>query len=290
MQQYDFKLPIRLLVVLSLGLMSLSLLLGSNAKAVSALTQFYHLDGIVTPNIEYTLAGAVLLFVSLLVALVDTFKRSCFTMFSIFFVATIPLLTLFSETRWISTLGGFPAIGSGQGIIKYFALFPIAVYVYCEHRLTLKQHALFNYSAVAMVLFWIGGMKFTELEAKGIESLVASSPFMSWMYDVFSVQMASNIIGVYDIIFAIVLGVGIYKENAKMMLVGMASTGAVFVMTQTFLITANGGFNPDVVLDGLGFFVIKDIWFIANLIVVYRFFLTIQQVQQPRTPEEVTAH
>lgn len=280
MQQNDFKLPIRLLIVYSIGLMSLSLLLGSNAKAVSALAEFYNLSGIFDANFEYMIAGAILLIVALQVAIVDTFKRTSFTMYSLFFVALVPLLTLLSETRWIASLGGFPAIGSGQGIIKYFALIPVAVYLYKEDRLSLKNHALFNFGAVALVLFWIGGMKFTELEAKGIESLVSTSPFMSWMYDVFSIQMASNVIGVYDIGFAILLGIGIYKENAKFIMAGILGTGAVFVMTQTFMLTAGGGFSADTVIDGLGFFVIKDIWFIANLVVIYRFYLTIRDTEQ----------
>lgn len=285
MPQKDLKLPIRLLIVYSLGLMSLSLILGSNAKAVSAITEFYHLTGIVEPKTEYFIAGALLIIVALQVAMVDTFKRSCFTMFCLFVIALIPLGTLFSETRWIASLGGFPVIGSGQGIIKYYALIPLAIYIYCEHRLTLKNHALFNFSAIAMVLFWIGGMKFTEVEAKGIESLVATSPFMSWLYDVFSLQMASNVIGVYDLIFAIILGVGIYRENIPLLRLGMVGTGAVFVMTQTFLVTADGGFSADVVIDGLGFFVIKDIWFIANLLVIYRFY---QTCLSPKTDDSST--
>lgn len=61
-----------------------------------------------------------------------------------------------------------------------------------------------------------------------------------------------------------------------MMRIGMVTTGAVFVMTQTFLVTAEGGFSADNVIDSLGFFVIKDIWFIANLVVIYRFYLSVE--------------
>src|ERR1700741_3249632 len=35
---------------------------------------------------------------------------------------------------------------------------------------------------LVLVIGWIGLMKFTGYEAKGIEPLVAHSPFMSWMY------------------------------------------------------------------------------------------------------------
>jgi len=36
---------------------------------------------------------------------------------------------------------------------------------------------------LVLVIGWIGLMKFTEYEAKGIQPLVAHSPLMSWMYD-----------------------------------------------------------------------------------------------------------
>ena len=37
---------------------------------------------------------------------------------------------------------------------------------------------------LVLVVGWIGLMKFTEYEAKGIQALVANSPFLSWMYDI----------------------------------------------------------------------------------------------------------
>jgi reactive chlorine resistance protein C len=44
-----------------------------------------------------------------------------------------------------------------------------------------------RYSLV-LVIGWIGLMKFTGYEAKGIEPLVAHSPFMGWMYTFLSVR------------------------------------------------------------------------------------------------------
>jgi len=35
---------------------------------------------------------------------------------------------------------------------------------------------------LVLVIGWIGLMKFTEYEAKGIQPLVAKSPLMGWMY------------------------------------------------------------------------------------------------------------
>ena len=42
-------------------------------------------------------------------------------------------------------------------------------------------------------------MKFTAYEAGAIQPLVASSPLMSWLYAIFSVQATSNLIGVAEI-------------------------------------------------------------------------------------------
>ena len=39
-------------------------------------------------------------------------------------------------------------------------------------------------SSLALVLIWIGGMKFTSYEAMGIQPLVATSPLMSWLRSV----------------------------------------------------------------------------------------------------------
>ena len=58
--------------------------------------------------------------------------------------------------------------------------------------------ALLRYSLV-LILAWIGALKFTEFEARGIEPLVASSPFMSWVYDVFSVTTFSALLGALEI-------------------------------------------------------------------------------------------
>lgn len=181
-------------------------------------------------------------------------------LFSVF-----PLVTLFGQTHWIGSLGGFPAIGSGQGIIKYFALAAIAVTLLRPKSLSTKALIWLNYFPVALVLLWIGGMKFTLLEAKGIEDLVATSPFMSWMYQVFDVQTASNVIGVYDLIALVLLAFGIRYE--KLLWPGILMCGAVFVTTQTFLLSYPGSLEGGV-LTSTGIFIIKDLWFVANLMAI----------------------
>jgi hypothetical protein len=96
-----------------------------------------------------------------------------------------PLWSLTGSIHWIESLGGFPAIGSGQGIIKYAALLALAWYFW---RPESKVQRWVLYAPVALVLLWIGGMKFTQIEAEGIADLVQSSPLMSWLYLLFDLQ------------------------------------------------------------------------------------------------------
>ncbi|MFZ0229651.1 MAG: DUF417 family protein [Mycobacterium sp.] len=40
---------------------------------------------------------------------------------------------------------------------------------------------------LVVVIGWIGALKFANFEANQIQPLVANSPFMGWLYDIFSV-------------------------------------------------------------------------------------------------------
>lgn len=110
---------------------------------------------------------------------------------------------------WIASMGGFPVIGSGQGVIKYFALLSIGLLMIKSNDSALHS-AWHSIMSVLLVLLWIGGMKFTLLEAQGIDALVKNSPFMGWRYNFFSIRTTSNIIGVYDLIAVLLLILAIY--------------------------------------------------------------------------------
>ncbi|WP_444907188.1 DUF417 family protein [Microbulbifer sp. SSSA008] len=184
-------------------------------------------------------------------------------------ISLVPLLSLLGSGHWIDSLGGFPAIGSGQGIIKYFALLTLGItWLYRDSLSPLKLIWL-NYFPVGLVLLWIGGMKFTALEAEGIEGLVSTSPLMSWLYSVFSVQVASNLIGIYDLIALAILALGIYIR--QLFWPGLLFCAAVFITTQTFLYSYPGSWVATWQLSSSGIFIIKDLWFIANLILILGF-------------------
>ena len=120
----------------------------------------------------------------------------------------------------------------------------------------------------ATVLAWIGGMKFTAYEAGAIEGLVASSPLTSWLYNVFSLQGASNFIGSIEIITALIIVLG--AKFPKLALLGALGAAATFLVTSSYLFTAPGweaslgGFPALSVVPGQ--FLLKDIVLLAGAI------------------------
>lgn len=118
---------------------------------------------------------------------------------------------------------------------------------------------LIRYGLV-LVLGWIGAMKFTAYEAEGIKTLVETSPFMSWMYRVFSLQATSNVIGVAELIAAALIA--IRPLSAKLSAIGSVLAVLTFLTTLTFLFSlpgwekSLGGFPA---LSGSGGFLLKDI-------------------------------
>ena len=113
---------------------------------------------------------------------------------------------------------------------------------------------------IAIVLIWIGIFKFTPTEAEGITGFVKNSPLLSWMYKIFSVQTAAEIIGVFEIAAGLLLVIGLLFSKAGV--VGSVLSTIIFFTTCTFMFTT-GGFLAKV--DGLwvpsdtGSFLIKDV-------------------------------
>jgi uncharacterized membrane protein YkgB len=82
---------------------------------------------------------------------------------------------------------------------------------------------------LVLVIGWIGLMKFTGYEAKGIEPLVAHSPFMSWMYTFLSVQTFSDALGAVEVTIAIMIGLRHWSPKASAL--GSAGTLTHAVIT-----------------------------------------------------------
>ncbi len=122
------------------------------------------------------------------------------------------------------------------------------------------RHAV-RYS-LALVLLWIGGMKFTAYEAEGISGFVSHSPLMSWAYSVFSVQGFSAVLGGTEIAVALLIAARPFSARAA--LLGSASAVGMFLTTLSFLLTtpgvweaSAGGFPALSVVPGQ--FLVKDL-------------------------------
>lgn len=118
---------------------------------------------------------------------------------------------------------------------------------------------LIRYGLV-LVLGWIGAMKFTTYEANGIEALVRTSPLMSWMYRFFSLQAASNVIGVTELAAAVLIAVR--PIAPRLSAIGSILAVFTFLATLSFLFSlpgwenSLGGFPA---LSGAGGFLLKDV-------------------------------
>jgi uncharacterized membrane protein YphA (DoxX/SURF4 family) len=58
---------------------------------------------------------------------------------------------------------------------------------------------------LVIVLLWVGFLKFSAYEAEAIKPLVENSLFLSWVYNIMSVQVFAKVLGVIEIILAILI-------------------------------------------------------------------------------------
>jgi uncharacterized membrane protein YkgB len=114
---------------------------------------------------------------------------------------------------------------------------------------------------LVLVLLWIGGMKFTAYEAEGISGFVSKSPLMFWAYQLFSKGQFSVILGIVELLTAVLIAVRPF--SARLSAVGSALAVGMFLTTLSFLFS-----TPGVIESSLGFpalsalpgqFLIKDV-------------------------------
>src|SRR6188472_1846694 len=88
---------------------------------------------------------------------------------------------------------------------------------------------------LVLLLVGIGALKFTEAEALAIQSWVAHSPFLGWLYAITSVQGASNLIGAVEITIGILLAV--HRWFPRLSAIGSVGASITFCITLSFLFT-----------------------------------------------------
>ncbi|MBS1692744.1 MAG: DUF417 family protein [Actinobacteria bacterium] len=121
--------------------------------------------------------------------------------------------------------------------------------------------ALIARYGLVIVIAWFGGLKFMAYEAEGIAPLVSSSPFMGWLYNIFSIGTFSALLGVFELTAAVLLAVKPWWP--KVSAAGSVLAIGLFVATISFLFTTPGvteatagGFPA---LSATGGFLFKDV-------------------------------
>ena len=126
------------------------------------------------------------------------------------------------------------------------------------------------YFALAVIYFWFGGMKFTHYEAQGLVPLVSNSPFLGWVYEIFSVDTFSSLLGVLEVSIGVLIAGRLLSP--KLSLVGGVLSAGLFFTTLSFMFS-----TPGVIEPGLGFpaitvapgqFLLKDIGLLAASVFV----------------------
>lgn len=114
---------------------------------------------------------------------------------------------------------------------------------------------------LAVVIAWIGALKFTGSEAMRIQRYVSHSPFMSWMDGMLSVRTLSGVLGAVEITAAVLIALRLLLP--RLSAVGSALGVLLFLTTLSFFFTtpgigdaAAGGFPA---LSPVGQFLIKDV-------------------------------
>jgi uncharacterized membrane protein YkgB len=110
-------------------------------------------------------------------------------------------------------------------------------------------------------LIWVGLLKFYAYEAEGIKPLVENSLFLSWVYNVMSVQVFAKVLGVIEIILALLIATRQFSPKLS----AIGSIGVIFMalVTLSFMLTTPGVWQPELGFPYLspmpGQFLAKDL-------------------------------
>ncbi|CAN5862336.1 DUF417 family protein [soil metagenome] len=114
---------------------------------------------------------------------------------------------------------------------------------------------------LAVVLIWIGILKFASYEAAGIKPLVENNPLLSWLYAFFGIEGVSGLLGVIEILSGVLICLRQFLPKAS----AYGSIGAIviFAITLTLLFSTPGivqnGYSFPFISPMPGQFILKDI-------------------------------
>jgi uncharacterized membrane protein YkgB len=115
-------------------------------------------------------------------------------------------------------------------------------------------------AGMIVMLLWAGSYKMTVPGADGIVPLVNNSPLISWHFKLFGVYHGADLIGLTEIIAALLIITGMFKPQAGV--IGGAIAVIMFFVTSTMLITTPGALtnvNGINYMSFLGLFLFKDV-------------------------------
>jgi uncharacterized membrane protein YkgB len=122
-----------------------------------------------------------------------------------------------------------------------------------RRRIGAAGRGVLRWGLVALLLMF-GAFKFTAMEAEGIRPLVEHSPFLRWLYPLLGVRGASDLIGVVELLSALLMATR--RWSPRLAAYGALLAAATFVVTLSFLVTTPGIFAPD---NPFGGFILKDV-------------------------------
>jgi reactive chlorine resistance protein C len=125
-----------------------------------------------------------------------------------------------------------------------------------------NSNIAFLITSIGMIvmLFWAGSYKMTAPGAEGIVPLVSNNPLISWHFKLFGSYRGADLIGLTEIIAAVLITAGYLRPKAG--IVGGLITSVMFFITSTMVITTPGTTIP---IHGirymsfLGLFLFKDV-------------------------------
>ncbi len=115
-------------------------------------------------------------------------------------------------------------------------------------------------TGMAVMLLWAGAYKMTAPGAEGIVPLVTNSPLISWQFKLFGTYTGSDLIGLTEIVAALLIIAGHLRPKAG--IVGGLIASMMFFITSTMLITTPGttaSVHGIRYMTLLGLFLYKDV-------------------------------
>ena len=111
-----------------------------------------------------------------------------------------------------------------------------------------------------VMLLWAGSYKMTAPGAEGIIPLVSNSPLISWHFKLFGPYIGSDLIGLTEIMAALLMIVGYLRPKAG--IIGGLIASVMFFTTSTMIITTPGAIisvHGLRFMSFLGLFLFKDV-------------------------------